>query len=116
MSPRKSRIVIPLVIAIFLLGAIYLALLVNRGFSAADQPLALESVIARTVRNFSIPRRAKLEKNPLVGTPGNVEKARSYYDERCVSCPGKTDGGQPAIGQNLYPKAPNLALTGTQQL
>jgi len=64
MSPRKRHVVIPLVIAIFLLGAIYLALLVNRGFSAADQPSVLESVIARTVRNFSIPRRAKLKKIP----------------------------------------------------
>src|SRR5258708_13566525 len=115
MNPKR-RVVIPLIIAVILLGAIYLAWLVNRGFSAADQPSALESVIARTVRNFSIPRRAKLEKNPLVGTPGNVEKARNYYDERCVSSHGKTDGSQPAIGQNLYPKAPNLALTGTEQL
>jgi predicted CXXCH cytochrome family protein len=116
MSPRKRRVVIPLIIAIFLLGAIYLASLVNRGFSAADQPSVLESVIARTVRNFSIPRRAKLEKNPLLATPENVGKARTYYDERCVSCHGKTDGGQPAIGQNLYPKAPNLALAATQHL
>ncbi len=116
MSPRKRRVVIPLVIAVFLFGAIYLALLVNRGFSAADQPSVLESVIARIVRNFSIPRRAKLEKNPLTATPENVEKARNDYNDRCVSCHGKTDAGQPAIGENLYPRAPNLALPATQHL
>ena len=27
-----------------------------------------------------------------------------------------TDAGQPAIGQNIYPKAPDLALPRTQQL
>jgi cytochrome c5 len=92
------------------------AWLVNRGFSAEDEPSALEAVIARTVRNFSIPRRAKLEKNSSIGTPENVKKARNYYDERCVNCHGQIDAGQPAIGQNLYPKAPNLALPGTQHL
>jgi hypothetical protein len=92
------------------------AWLVNRGFSAEDETSALEAVIARTVRNFSIPRRAKLEKNSLIGTPENVEKARNYYDERCLNCHGQIDAGQPAIGQNFYPKAPNLALPGTQHL
>src|SRR5579872_658026 len=113
MNTGKRRVVISLVLAAFFLGAIYLALLVNHGFSAADKPSALESVIARTVRNVSVPRRAKLETNPLMPTPENLQNARNYYDERCVSCHGRTDGGQPAIGQNLYPTAPNLALPAT---
>jgi hypothetical protein len=94
------------VIAIVLFSVIYLGWLVNRGFSAAVEPSALETLIARTVRNFSIPRSAKLETNPLMATPESVDKGRTYYDQRCVNCHGQIDGGQPAIGQNLYPKAP----------
>jgi mono/diheme cytochrome c family protein len=116
MDSGKRGVVISLVFAALSVGAIYLALLINRGFSAADKPSVLESVIARTVRDVSIPRRAKVETNPLLPTPENVEKGRNDYDERCVSCHGKVDGGQPPIGENIYPKAPNLALPATQQL
>src|SRR6266550_1467366 len=98
------------------IAVIYVFSLINRGFSAADEPSAFEAVVARTVRNLSIPRRARIEKNPLLATPQNLEKARNDYENRCVNCHGRQDAGQPAIGQNLYPKAPSLASPATQNL
>jgi len=41
----------------------------RRGFSARDQPSALETYVARTVRNMAVPSKAGKEKNPFPTSP-----------------------------------------------
>ncbi len=90
--------------------------MVRRGFSAADQPSAIESVVARTVRNLGIPGSARDEKNPLTVTPELLQEGRDNFTDRCASCHGKDGDGRTGIGPNLYPKAPDLQLPATQNL
>jgi hypothetical protein len=65
-------------------GAILVALgvyglrMVWRGFSTADQPSFLETVVARAARNLSIPRKARLEKNPWTGTADVLKEAGKF--------------------------------------
>jgi predicted CXXCH cytochrome family protein len=113
----KSRKAFRLVLfGIALVAAIYGAVLIRRGFSAAAEPSLFEKVLARTVRNLSIPRRARNEKNPWTATPETLKEAREHFTDRCAVCHGYDGSGQTKVGRNLYPKVPDLRLPKTQNL
>ncbi len=103
-------------VAIAALAAVYGASVIRRGFSATDQPSAIERVMARTVRDLGIPRTARNEKNPWIATPALLQEARENFTNHCAGCHGKDGDGRSGIGQNLYPKAPDLRGTETQKL
>jgi predicted CXXCH cytochrome family protein len=103
-------------LAIAILAAGYGWSVLRRGFSAADQPSALESVVSRSVRNLGIPSHARNEKNPWTGTPDTLQQARDDFVNHCAGCHGKDGDGRSGIGPNLYPKAPDLRQPKTQNL
>ncbi len=90
--------------------------LVRRGFSARDNPSALEAFVARTVRKMAIPAAARDAKNPFTATPGLLAEARTHFADHCATCHANDGSGQTTIGQNLYPKAPDMRLPQTQNL
>jgi mono/diheme cytochrome c family protein len=96
--------------------AIYGARLIWHGFSTADEPSYAEKVAARTARNFAIPRKARLEANPFQPTPNILNGAQEHFIARCAVCHGADGSGQTEVGQNLYPKAPDLRSPQTQNL
>jgi predicted CXXCH cytochrome family protein len=71
---------------------------------------------ARTFRNLSIPRHSAKEENPWKSTPDNLKEARELFAARCATCHGNDGRGQTVVGQNLYPKPPDLTLSQTQSL
>src|SRR3979411_1504489 len=97
---RRSTIVVLGFVA--LVAALYAAAVVRRGFSAADQPSGIERVVARAVRNISIPSHARNEKNPLSASPEILAEAREHFANRCANCHGNNGTGESNIGQNLY--------------
>src|SRR5260370_5348448 len=103
-------------LGIALLVIAYGAAVIRRGFSAADQPSSLEKVVSRTVRNLGIPSGALDEKNPFTPTDEGLQEARELFANHCAGCHGKDGNAQSEIGQNLYPKAPDLRLPATQNL
>ncbi len=111
---RKRVLLVLLVVVILAAG--YGTLVVRRGFSAADQPSAVEKAMAQTVRNLGIPRSARSMKNPLTITPELLQEGRDSFTNRCAGCHGKDGDGHTGIGPNLYPKAPELRLPATQNL
>ena len=114
MKCRYAVLLVFLTVAILAAG--YGTLVIRRGFSAADQPSALESVVSRTVRNMGIPSSARDEKNPWTATPDTLQQAREDFTNHCAGCHGKDGNAQSEIGQNLYPKAPDLRAALTQNL
>lgn len=97
-------------------AAIYAAGMLRYGFSAHDEPTAVEVWIARTFRHFSVPAELRKMKNPLPLTPEALASARAHWADHCASCHGNDGKGQTAIGQKLYPKAPDMTLEETQSL
>lgn len=100
-----------------ILGSIvYAGISANRGFSTAAEPSSIEKFIARTARNFAIPKKARLEANPWKATPSVLNEAREDFIARCAICHGPDGAGQTDIARNLYPKVPDLRLPQTQNL
>jgi len=63
-------------------------LMIRRGFRATSEPSNFESIVARGVRNFAIPRRERNEKNPLVVNSQTLTEAREHFMARCSICHG----------------------------
>lgn len=101
------------IVALLVLG-LYGARLIWHGLSTADQPSYLETVVARTVRNLAIPRKARLEANPWQATPEVLKEARESFLDRCAVCHGPEGDGQTQAGRNVYPKVPDLRAPQTQ--
>jgi len=66
---RRKRFVWLLVLAAVMLVVAGAVAAVRRGFSARDQPSALESYVARTARKLAAPSKARNEKNPFPPSP-----------------------------------------------
>lgn len=59
---NRWKLFLVLLIGIAALAVGYGSSIIRRGFSATDQPSAVEVAMARTVRNLGIPRAARDEK------------------------------------------------------
>ena len=89
---------------------------INRGFSAREQPSAAEAAAARLVRRLAVPRRSRNLANPVYPSDEVLADARAHFADHCASCHANDGSGNTAIGQNLYPKAPDMRLEATQSL
>ncbi len=98
------------------IGATSSLLLIRRGFSARDEPTSFEQLVARFVRNLSIPNRVAQEPNPWKSTPDILREARETFTARCAICHGPDGSGRTTVGRNLYPKPPDLRSPLTQKL
>ncbi len=89
---------------------------INRGFSAREQPSAAEAAAARLVRRLAVPRRSRNLANPVYPSDEVFADARAHFADHCAGCHANDGSGDTAIGQNLYPKAPDMRLEATQSL
>jgi mono/diheme cytochrome c family protein len=116
---RLWKVLLIVIIAIVVGVAGYAAGLIRRGFSALTPPSRLETVIARTMRRMAIPSAASKQRNPLAGsaeTPNVIAAGRAHWADHCATCHGNDGSGLTQIGENLYPKAPDMRLPATQNL
>lgn len=105
-----------LVVVVAVVVFVYGALLMRRGFSTREKSSLLEETIARAARNMAIPGSAKNEKNPFSATSETLKEARRHFADHCATCHANDGSGQTEIGQNLYPKPPDMRLPRTQEL
>lgn len=88
----------------------------RRGFSARDNPSAIEALVAKSARKLSIPASERDAKNPFAPTPEVLSEARAHFADHCATCHGNDGSGKTEIGQNLYPKPPDMRRSETQSL
>jgi predicted CXXCH cytochrome family protein len=110
------RWIVAVLLFVAVIAVVYGVAVIRHGFSAADQPSALERGMARAVRNIGVPSLAKNEKNPLAATADLLAEARENFANHCANCHGNKGTLSSNIGQNLYPKAPDLSMPETQNL
>ena len=113
---RLRSLVLWLVAVILVVAVAAAFLAVRRGFSARDEPSWAEKLVARRVRSLAVPARARNAENPLPLTPEVLADARAHFADHCAVCHANDGRGQTTIGQNLYPKAPDMRGEDTQRL
>lgn len=113
---RKWEIAFLVLLGIVIVSIIASVIVIRRGFSAREQPTALEAFVARTARRLATPTSMKNAKNPFTATPELLADARAHFADHCATCHANNGSGQTTIGQNMYPKPPDMRLASTQQL
>src|SRR5439155_12270447 len=83
---------------------------IRRGFSARDNPSVVETYVAKTARRLSVPVSERNAKNPFPPTPEVLSEGRAHFADHCATCHGNDGSGKTQIGQNLYPKTPDMRL------
>lgn len=115
MNTRK-KLTLATFTVIALIGFCILASTLRHGFSARDQPTALEVALARSMRLLAMPRAARTTKNPVPLSDEVLSEGRAHFADHCALCHGNDGAGRTQIGQNLYPKAPDMRNAQTQSL
>src|SRR6185503_18135926 len=109
--------IVGVVVALLVVAGVALvATTVRRGFSAHDQPTAVEAALARAMRRWAAPAELRDAKNPLGATPAVLAEARAHWADHCATCHGNDGKGRTPIGEHLYPRAPDMTLAATQEL
>lgn len=112
---KKGKFAVALLLVLVAAGAA-LALLLAHGFSARDQPSSAEAFVAGRLRHLAVPRSGREAKNPIPATPEVLAEARAHFADHCAICHANDSSGKTTIGQNLYPKAPDMRQSSTQSL
>lgn len=98
-------------------GTVYLGLAVARhGFSAKEKPSRLEEFLARHARTIATPAGARELRNPYPVTPESLAAARAHWVDHCATCHALDGSGNSPLGRNLYPPAPDMRDSLTQDL
>jgi mono/diheme cytochrome c family protein len=113
---KRSKNSLFLLSVLAILALVSAILLVRRGFRAASEPSAFETVLARAVRNVAIPRRERNARNPITANLTNLNEAREHFMARCSICHGSDGRGRTQMARSLYPRVPDLFSPQTQNL
>jgi mono/diheme cytochrome c family protein len=87
-----------------------------RGFSAREQPSAMERWISRRARAIALPPGARERMNPSAESPEVLEQAREHWADHCAACHANNGSGDTEMGKHLYPPAPDMREPDTQNL
>lgn len=110
----RRRIVVVVSLIALLAVAGYGWSLIRRGFSANDEPSALEAFAARTARSLAVPASYRSLANPHPPTPENVREGLEHFADHCAVCHANDGGGDTPFGRGMYPKPPDMRQLLTQ--
>ena len=89
---------------------------VRLGFSARQKPTAAEAFIARRMRELAVPASLRNARNPIQPSPQVLEDARAHFADHCATCHANNGSGETPMGQNMYPKPPDMRQPATQNM
>ena len=115
MSKRTAFLFVYLVFLI-VSSAFFVWFIKTQSFSARDKPSAIETYIARHVRDLAIPTEAKKLKNPLSPTPLDIAEGRDHYADHCAICHANNGSGVTMYGKTMYPRPPDMRQKDTQEM
>lgn len=110
------RLFLVVLLLALLVGAAAFVLIDVRGFSTRSDPSRIEKWLARAARSFATPRAARRAANPVSFSPEVWTEARAHFADHCAQCHANDGSGQTELGQNMYPKAPDMRAHETQRL
>ena len=91
------------------------AMLLHGGMGTRTEPSLLEVQLAAKARGLGL-RETRDKRNPVPLTADAIAEGRAHFADHCATCHANDGSGQTDIGRNLYPRAPDMRLAGTQQL
>ncbi|MEX2260929.1 MAG: c-type cytochrome [Bryobacteraceae bacterium] len=115
MSRTVTSVVVALAVLVVVVGAA-LGTIALRGFSAREEPGAVETFVALRLRNLAMPPEARNRDNPLATTELAVAEGRDHFADHCAVCHANDGSGRTQINAGMYPPAPDMRTQRTQEL
>lgn len=108
-------VVVGLIALVLIVTIVVVASMIRRGFSANDEPSAVEEMMARSMRNWAVPADLRDATNPVALTPQVLSEGLAHFADHCATCHGN-DGKGADLGRRMYPQTPDMTLADTQSL
>ena len=116
-STRAVAVVLALALAVAaVLSGVWLWIARSDGFSAREEPRLFERILARTARRWAVPANERDAVNPVAFSSEVWAASRAHFADHCAGCHANDGSGRTEMGQNLYPRAPDMRLPATQDL
>jgi mono/diheme cytochrome c family protein len=112
---KRLLVIVAVAIVVIAIPAIALVAMARRGFSAHDEPSRIEAVMARAMRRWAVPSDLRDARNPVPLSEAVLADGRAHFADHCAGCHGN-DGKGGGLGKQMYPKAPDMTLAGTQSM
>lgn len=86
------------------------------GFSAKSEPPSLEVTLVRQVRRLSIPNEIRNRPNPVPMSTAILTEGLEHFADHCAGCHANDGSGKTKIGENVYPRVPDLRRKEIQSM
>ena len=103
-------------LVVVVVGVVYAAWMIHRGFGTRGSPGFAETALAGTMRDAAIPARYKSLKNPVSATPDVLEEGMAHWADHCATCHGNNGSGDTMYGRTMYPRPPDMRRKETQEM
>ena len=103
-------------VIVLVVGALYAAWMVHRGFSTRTSPGTVEASLAASMRNAAYPSRYKSVRNPVTATPDVLREGMEHWADHCATCHGNNGSGDTMYGKTMYPRPPDMRAKPTQDM
>jgi mono/diheme cytochrome c family protein len=113
---RFALVLSGVVLAILALLVVLLVYLRVTGLRTGGEPGAIEISLARAARSLAIPSAIRTMANPVPKSAESVADGMAHFADHCAVCHANDGSGDAEMGRGLYPQAPDMRLTATQQL
>lgn len=111
-----GKILLALLVLVIAAAAIVISVAIRDGISARTKPMAIEVMLARSVRHLAIPVTARGRRNPVPLNAVVLQEGRDHFADHCSMCHANDGSGKTEIGQNFYPRVPDMREPATQNL
>ncbi len=113
---KRTVVILAAVIVVVGIGALVFLKAAANGFSAKAEPTAIEKFVARSARRLAAPSSLKSTQNPMPNNDQVLSDARAHWADHCASCHANNGSGDTEMGRNMYPRAPDMRKSDTQDL
>lgn len=96
--------------------SVFASRLLPNGPGARSTPSATEAAIARRLRSWTLPRSARVGRNPFKRSPELIRESARHFADHCASCHANDGSGATEIGRHLFPRVPDMRAESTQRL
>jgi mono/diheme cytochrome c family protein len=110
---RKFTLLLSITAACIAAAAAFGWVTIRRGFSARDNPSAIETLIATTARQLTVPSQYRQLRNPL-SSSSDLHAGTEHFADHCATCHANDGSGDTLFGKGLYPKPPDMRQKETQ--
>jgi mono/diheme cytochrome c family protein len=111
---RKRTLLLSIIVACIAAGAAFGWVTIRRGFSARDNPSAIETLVATTARQLAVPSQYRQLRNPLSASSDNLNAGMEHFADHCATCHANDGSGDTLFGKGFYPKPPDMRQKETQ--